>query len=79
MLDYECSVVLQSKVIICKFLPSWRQIFGKLRRMKFVTIALSLKDIELGLQSPMESFPSINLQSVAGSEYPCLSQKTAQM
>ena len=30
-------------------------------------IALSSKDIELhvGLQSPMESFPSINLQSVA--------------
>ena len=41
---------------------------------KFFTIALSLKDIELGLKSPMESFPSINLQSVAGWEYACLSQ-----
>ena len=39
-------------------------------------IVLSLKDIELGLKSPMESFPSINLQSVAGWEYACLSQKT---
>ena len=29
-------------------------------------IALLLKDIELGLKSPLESFPSINLQSVAG-------------
>ena len=38
---------------------------------------LSLKDIELGLKSPMESFPSINLQSAAGWEYACLSQKTA--
>ena len=41
-------------------------------------IALSLKDIDLGLTSPMESFPSINLQSVAGWEYAgLLSQKTA--
>ena len=39
-------------------------------------IALSLKD-ETGLKSPMKSFPSINLQSVAGWEYACLSQKTA--
>ena len=45
---------------------------------KFLTIALSLKDIELGLKSPVESFPSINLQSVAGWEYACLSQKTVQ-
>ena len=29
-------------------------------------IWLSLKDIELELKSPIESFPSINLQSVAG-------------
>ena len=36
----------------------------------------SLKDIELGLKSPMESFPSINPQSVAGREYACLGQKT---
>ena len=43
---------------------------------KFVMIVLSLKTIELGLKSPMESFPSINLQSVAGWEYACLSQKT---
>ena len=34
-------------------------------------IALSLKDIEL--KSPMESFPSINLQSTAGWEYDWLS------
>ena len=40
-------------------------------------IALLLKDIELGLKSPMESFSSINLQSVAGWEYACLNQKTA--
>ena len=44
---------------------------------KFPTIALLLKDIELGLKSPVESFPSINLQSVAGWEYACLNQKTA--
>ena len=37
-------------------------------------IALSFKDIEL--KSPIESFPSIYLQSVAGWEYDCLSQKT---
>ena len=36
------------------------------KAVKFFTIALLLKDIELGLQSPMGSFPSINLQSVAG-------------
>ena len=29
---------------------------------------LSLKDIELGLKGPMESFPFIRLQSVAGWE-----------
>ena len=28
-----------------------------------------MKDIELGLKSPTQSFPSINLQSVAGREY----------
>ena len=44
---------------------------------KFLTIALLLKDIELGLKIPMESFSSINLQSVAGWEYACLNQKTA--
>ena len=38
---------------------------------KSLTIALSLKDKVL-----MESFPSINLQLVAGWEYACLSQKT---
>ena len=32
-----------------------------------------MKDIEKSL---MESFPSINLQSMAGWEYACLSQKT---
>ena len=38
-----------------------------------------MQDIELRLKSPMESFPSINLQSVlAGWEYACLSQKTAK-
>ena len=41
-------------------------------------IVLSLKDIKLGLKSTMESFPSIKMQSVAGWEYACLSQKTAQ-
>ena len=50
--------------------------------MKFLRIEisydeLSLKDIELGLKSPVESFPSINLQYAAGGEYACLSQKTA--
>ena len=29
---------------------------------------LSLKDIELGLKSPVESIPSINLQYAAGGE-----------
>ena len=38
-------------------------------------IVVSLKDDELGLKSPMESFPSINLLLVAGSEYACLSQR----
>ena len=38
--------------------------------MKFLRIEisydeLSLKDIKLGLKSPVESFPSINLQSTA--------------
>ena len=33
--------------------------------LKFLTIALSLKDIELGLKGP--------IQSVAGLEYACLS------
>ena len=32
----------------------------------FLTIALLLKDIQLGLKSPMGSFPSIILQSEAG-------------
>ena len=59
-----------------------KQIFGKLwrsseDRVKFDMIALSLKDIEPGLKSPMESFPSINLQLVVGWEYVCLSQNTA--
>ena len=45
--------------------------------MKFLMIALLLKDIELGLKGPKESFPSIKLQSVAGWEYACLSQETA--
>ena len=54
-----------------------QQIFEKLWRVKFLTIALSLKDIEPGLKSPMENFPSINLQLVAGWEYACLSQKIA--
>ena len=44
---------------------------------KFLTIVLLLKDIKLGLKIPVESFPSINLQSVAGWEYACLNQKTA--
>ena len=51
--------------------------FEKFRRVKFLLIALSLNDIELGQKSPKESFPSINLQSVAGGEYVFLSQKTA--
>ena len=69
MLDYRSSAVLQSKVIICKFPSSWRQIFEKPQRVKFLRIEIfydcvSLKDIELN--RTMESFPSINLQSVAG-------------
>ena len=36
-----------------------------------------MKDIQLGLKSLMERFPSINLQSVASREYACLSEKTA--
>ena len=38
---------------------------------------LTLVDIVAGLKSPMESFLSINVQSVACWEYACLSQKTA--
>ena len=34
-----------------------------------------IEGTKLGLKSPMESFPSINLQSVAGWEYACLSQR----
>ena len=46
---------------------NWQPIFEKLRRVKFLrieihTIALPLKDIALGLKSPKESFPSINLR-----------------
>ena len=41
-------------------------------------IALSLRGIELGLKSPMQSFPSIELQLVAGWEYACLSQNTVE-
>ena len=44
---------------------SWLQMFEKLRRVKFLKITLSLKDIELGLKSPMKSFPSINLQLIS--------------
>jgi len=40
-------------------------------------IVLLLKDIEQGLKLPIESFPSIKLQLVAGQEYAFLSQKTA--
>ena len=39
---------------------------------------MSLKNIELGLKRPVESFPSIKHKSVAGWEYACLSQKTAK-
>ena len=39
-------------------------------------IVVSLKDDELGLKSPMESFPSINLHLIAGWQYACLGQKT---
>ena len=69
-------------MIICKFPSSRQQIFEKLRRVISLRTEisydceLSLKDIELGLKSPMESFPSINPQSVAGREYACLGQKT---
>ena len=52
------------KVIIYKFPSSWRQVFEKLQRVKFLTIALSMKDIELGLKISIESFPSIKLHSV---------------
>ena len=41
MLDYRSSAVLQSKVIICKFPSSWRQIFEKLQRVKFLRIEIS--------------------------------------
>ena len=77
MLYHRLSVVLLSKVIIWKFPTSWRQIIlwkakWNFLGQKFLTTELSLKDIELGLNSPMESFPFINLQSVAGWEYTCL-------
>ena len=65
-------------IIICKFRSIRLQIFEKLGRVKFLTIAKSLKDIKLGLERPTESFPSIKLHSVAGWEYACLSQKTVE-
>ena len=40
-------------------------------------IVLSLKGIELKI--PIESFPSINVQLVAGWEYDFVSQKTTQL
>ena len=80
MLYHRLSVVLLSKVIIWKFPTSWRQIIlwkatWNFLGQKFLTTELSLKDIELGLKSPMESFPFINLQSVAGWEYIYLFEK----
>ena len=38
MLDYTSSAV---KVITCKFPQTWRQIFEKLRRVKFLRIEIS--------------------------------------
>ena len=37
-----------------------------------------MKDIELGLKAPMESFPSIKWQSVAGWKNARLSRKTVE-
>ena len=64
------------------FQVSWQQIFEKLQRMKFLMIEISyncvvIEGYRTRTKSPMESFPSINLQSVAGWEYACLNQKTA--
>ena len=36
-----------------------------------------IEGYRIGLKGPMESSPSIKLQSVAGRGYACLSQKTA--
>ena len=63
--SYENSLLVDGKSL--KSLEEWN-FLGQ----KFLTTELSLKDIELGLKSPMESFPFINLQSVAGWEYTCL-------
>ena len=63
------------KLVGSKSLKSFEE--WNLLGYKFLTIALLLKDIELGLKSPVESFPSINLQSVAGWKYGCFNQKTA--
>ena len=72
MLDYRSSAVLV-KGDHMQISFKLAQIFEKLQRLqkisqdrKFLTIALALKDIVLGLNGPMESFPSIKLQSVAG-------------
>ena len=47
------------------------------KEISYDYVVIDMKDIELGLKGPIERFPSIKLQSVAGWEYACLSQKTA--
>ena len=63
-----------------QFPLSWLQIFEKLRRVKISLIEISYDCVvieEYWTNSPVKRFPTINLQSVAGWEYACLSQKTA--
>ena len=56
MLDYTSRALLVIKGDHMQIPSSWWQIFEKLRRVKVLMIALSLKDIELGLKSPKEAF-----------------------
>ena len=82
-LQVEDGFIIKGDHNLSKFPSSWQQIFEKLWRVKFVRIEISYDFVVIegyqtqGLKSPMESFPSINLQSEAGWEYACLSQKMA--
>ena len=71
MLDYRSIAAPLSKVIVCKFPSSWRQIFEKLQREIEISYDCVVTEghrtrTKNSVKSPMESFPSIELQSVAG-------------
>ena len=78
--------IIRSILIICKFLSSWRQIFGKLlwftSRMELLRIKKNsydcsvIKSFWTRTTISEESFSSIKPHSEAGWEYACLSRKT---